>query len=227
MKTILVTGGNRGIGKETCRQLAAAGHQVFLGSRDLANGNAAAAELKGNVQAIALDTSNPEQMKEAIGLLSKRISRLDVLINNAGIISSPSPSSEVDIAEVRAVMETNFFGVWRLVQLVLPLLERSDAGRIINLSSEMGEIASLKMGRYAAYRISKASLNSLSILLAADLQQFGTTVAAMCPGWVQTDMGGSSAPRTVEQGADTAVWLATVSDLPTGRFWRDRKEIQW
>ncbi len=222
MKSILVTGGNRGIGKEICRQLAAAGHEVYLGSRDQGKGEAAAQGMEGSVTVLSLDLNDPAQMTEAV----KSISRLDVLINNAAIMTGSVGADTVDLEEVRRVFETNFWGAWRLSQLVLPLLYQSSDARIVNLSSGMGALDDLKGGRYAPYRMSKAGINALTLQLSGDLRG-RVIVNSMCPGWVQTDMGGAGATRPVEKGAETAVWLATAPNIPTGRFWRDRREIPW
>ena len=222
MKTILVTGGNRGIGKEICRQLAGHGHRVVLGARDQAKGKAAAAEMQGEVQVLELDVSNPDGMEQAIG----KLTQLDVLINNAAIMTGSEGADRVDLTEVRRLFDTNFWGAWRLSQLVLPLLYQSEDARIINLSSGMGSLKDLQGGSYAAYRMSKAGINALTLQMHGDLRG-RVSVNSMCPGWVQTDMGGAGAPRPVAKGAETAVWLATASGIPSGKFWRDMKEIPW
>jgi NAD(P)-dependent dehydrogenase (short-subunit alcohol dehydrogenase family) len=222
---ILVTGGNRGIGLETCRQLAALGHTVLLGSRDHAKGQAAAATLSGNVQAVQLDMDDSASIAALAADLAARFGHLDVLINNAAVIST-IPAATVAEAEMKRVFQTNFHGPHALITALLPLLRRSPQGRIINLSSGMGALEDLT-GGYAAYRLSKTALNALTILLANELRNEGVLVHAMCPGWVKTDMGGAGAQREVSQGADTAVWLATAPDTGTGKFWRDRKVIRW
>jgi NAD(P)-dependent dehydrogenase (short-subunit alcohol dehydrogenase family) len=222
---ILVTGGNRGIGLETCRQLAALGHTVLLGSRDHAKGQAAAATLSGNVQAVQLDMDDSASIAALAADLAARFGHLDVLINNAAVIST-IPAATVAEAEMKRVFQTNFHGPHALITALLPLLRRSPQGRIINLSSGMGALEDLT-GGYAAYRLSKTALNALTILLANELRNEGVLVHAMCPGWVKTDMGGAGAQREVSQGADTAVWLATAPDTGSGKFWRDRKVIKW
>lgn len=131
-----------------------------------------------------------------------------------------------DIEDIKRVLETNYFGPMRVTKYLLPLLQKSTDGRIINMSSQMGEIDSLKGGGYASYRLSKTNLNMWTILLAGELKG-AVKVNAMCPGWVKTDMGGQSAPRTVQQGADTAVWLATEAKTETGKFFSNRKEVSW
>lgn len=222
---ILVSGGNRGIGLETCRQLAALGHTVLLGSRDLDKGRAAAASLPGTVHAVLLDMDDSSGFAALAADLEARFGRLDVLINNAAVISN-IPAATVPEAEMKRVFQTNFHGPHALITALLPLLRRSPQGRIINLSSGMGALDDLT-GGYAAYRLSKTALNALTILLANELRSTAILVNAMCPGWVKTDMGGAGAQREVSQGADTAVWLATAPETGTGKFWRDRKVIRW
>ena len=150
---------------------------------------------------------------------------LDVLVNNAGVYGEPTGAADYDLAEAHEVFEINVFGAWRLVQAFLPLLRASEHPRIVNVSSGGGQLAEMGGGR-TAYRLSKAALNALTRTTAAD--EPGVLVNALCPGWVRTDMGGASAPRSVEEGADTAVWLATLpDDGPTAGFFRDRRPIPW
>lgn len=268
MKTILVTGGNRGIGLEICRQLDELGHRVIMGSRDLTKGEMAARSISSRVLARQLDVTDEQSIQNLYRSLESEAEKLDVLINNAGIgtrfeqndnsvlarlknvmetrftgawnivqkvkpvfkmagVSIPLKGAKsVSLSSVRQVMETNFYGPWRMVQVFLPLLLKSEEGRIINISSGMGELKSLA-GDYPAYRLSKSSLNALTILLSNELCDEGIKVNSMCPGWVRTDMGGPDAPRTVSQGADTAVWLAIEPDIPSGKFFRDRNIIDW
>ena len=148
-----------------------------------------------------------------------------MLVNNAGIYGESTGAADYDLGEAHEVIETNVFGPWRLIQASLPLLRRSDSPRIVNVSSGAGQLAEMGGGR-AAYRLSKAALNALTRTLAADEPQI--SVNSVCPGWVRTDMGGSSAPRSVDEGADTAVWLATMADdVPSGGFFRNREPIPW
>lgn len=223
-KIILVTGGNRGIGLGICKQLESLGHQVIMGSRSLEAGNLVKHENSLSVEVEALDVASPQSLLQAAKKIMERHKKLDVLINNAGIMSSAEGAPTADLSDARKVMETNFFGPWQMVQAFLPLLNKSEDSRIINMSSGMGALADLTSG-YAGYRLSKTSLNGLTLLLSSELPAI--KVNAMCPGWVRTDMGGQGAHRSVEQGADTAVWLATAEGVPTGRFFRDRKEISW
>lgn len=221
MRSILVTGGNRGIGKEICRQLAEQGHQVYLGSRDLAKGQAVAASMPGHITAVQLEVGNEESMASAVA----GIPQLDALINNAAVMPGNRNTASVPMEDIYRAFQSNFFGVLRLSQLCIPLLQRSADPRIVNLSSGMGEHASLQGGGYAAYRLTKAALNDLTILMAADLPGF--KINAVCPGWVKTDMGGAGAQLPVSQGADTPVWLATAEGIPSGKFFRDRQVIPY
>ena len=225
MKNILVTGANRGIGKEIAKQLGALGHHVIIGSRDLGKGLEAVQEMEGSYDVVKLDVNNEDDIFQLVTDFEKKDLTLDVLINNAGIISNGEGSDIQEMKLAKKVFKTNFFGPWELSQLMIPFLLKSDDGRIVNMSSGMGALSDLT-GGYASYRLSKSALNSLTILMSNDLRG-QVSVNAMCPGWVRTDMGGSAADRSVHQGADTAVWLATVEVAPTGKFFRDRKEIDW
>jgi NAD(P)-dependent dehydrogenase (short-subunit alcohol dehydrogenase family) len=227
---IVVTGGNRGIGFEICRQLASRGAQIVLTARNAEAGREAVEKLdtqKLTAQFHPLDVTNSESAGALRDFLARTFGRLDVLINNAGIISDDEASGlEVKLSSVRDTLETNTLGPLQLSQTLVPLLKRSRAGRIVNMSSGMGALSDMS-GGYAAYRISKAALNAVTGILAAELRG-AVAVNSMCPGWVRTDMGGANAERDVSQGADTAVWLAldAPQDL-SGKFLRDRKVIPW
>ena len=225
-KVILVTGGNRGIGLEICRELAEGGHRVIMGTRDLEKGKLIAKEIGQSIDVQQLDVTNEEQVTALALYISKKYSRLDVLINNAGIGIGSNGAIDAKLAEVKKIMETNFYGPWRLTQSLLENLKNSEEGRIVNISSRMGALDDLT-GDYAGYRMSKSSLNGLTILMASELSGSSVKVNSMCPGWVKTDMGGAGATRSVEQGADTAVWLALEKEIPHGKFLRDRKIISW
>src|SRR5262245_4102091 len=228
--TIVVTGGNRGIGFEICRQLAERGAQVVLTARKPEAGEQAVKKLaaqKLSARFHPLSVTEAESISALREFLERAFGRLDVLINNAGIISDEEASGlEVTLATVRATLETNTLAPLHLAQTLAPLLKRSRAGRIVNMSSGMGALSEME-GGYAAYRISKAAMNAVTGILAAELRG-AVAVNSMCPGWVKTDMGGANAAREVAQGADTAVWLAldAPQDL-TGKFLRDRKVIPW
>jgi NAD(P)-dependent dehydrogenase (short-subunit alcohol dehydrogenase family) len=231
-RVALVTGANRGIGLETAKQLAEKGHRVILGSRDISLGEKAVKKIsKGNsVSAVQLDVTKQESVDLAERRVRSDHGRLDILVNNAGIlIDETDLPSETDLAIARRTLETNLFGAWRMCKAFIPLMKKKKYGRIVNVSSGAGSFESMEEELYSpAYSLSKASLNALTVLLARELQNTNILVNAVCPGWVRTDMGGRSAPRSVEQGADTAVWLATLGDGgPTGKFFRDRKVINW
>jgi NAD(P)-dependent dehydrogenase (short-subunit alcohol dehydrogenase family) len=225
---VVVTGGNRGIGLEICRQLAARGARVVLTARMRAAAEAAVKTLADGKHAFhPLDVTDGRSIAGLRDFLQERYGHLDVLINNAGIIAKgEAPALKVDLATVRETLETNALGPLHLAQALVPLLQRGSSPRIVNMSSGMGALTD-NNGGYAAYRLSKTLLNGVTAILAAELA--GTiAVNSVCPGWVKTDMGGASAPRAVAEGADTAVWLAL--DAPatlTGKFVRDRKVIPW
>ena len=226
MTTIsLVTGGNRGIGREVCRQLAAAGHEVVLTARDIAAATAAA-EVVGAVP-LRLDVTDGDSVAAAAAIVKDRYGRLDVLVNNAAIsYDSWQRAITADLAVVREAAETNLYGPWQLVQRFLPLLRASDHPRIVNVSSEAGSLASMGGGT-PAYSASKAALNALTRMLAAELRAERFLVNAVCPGWVATDMGGPGG-RPVSEGAAGLVWAATLpDDGPTGGFFRDGRPLPW
>jgi NAD(P)-dependent dehydrogenase (short-subunit alcohol dehydrogenase family) len=233
-RVALVTGANRGIGREVVRQFAARGLVAVVGARDKTKGEAAAAALAGGGAAppvVALDVADAESIRLAVAEVEGRFGRLDVLVNNAGIlVDGPSSGYQVLTVPIRTVEDTfavNTLGPLRLIQAAAPLMRKNRYGRIVNLSSGLGQLAEMD-GGWPAYRISKAALNVLTRVAAAELAADGIKVNSACPGWVQTDMGGPSATSTVEEGADTAVWLATLPDSgPTGGFFRDRRRIPW
>jgi NAD(P)-dependent dehydrogenase (short-subunit alcohol dehydrogenase family) len=229
----LVTGANRGIGLEIARQLAQSGNQVFVGARNIAQGEAAARMLSSNgakVFPAELDVTDEATIEKLVHKISSDVGRLDILVNNAGILIDESDSpSETNPKTVRITLETNLLGPWRLCQALIPLMKRNNYGRIVDVSSGAGALSEMSGSLYApAYSISKTALNALTIMLASELRGSNILVNAVCPGWVRTDMGGTSAPRSVEEGADTAVWLATLPDNgPAGGFFRDRTRIEW
>ena len=229
-KYALVTGGSKGIGFAICQGLLAAGFDVILAARSLSSAKAAAAELqaKSKVHAVELDVADDHSIDQAVNHVSQEIHYLDVLVNNAGIY----PDEGVNILTIsrellNRTMNTNAFGPIRVSQAFLPLLEKAPQARIINVSSGYGQLSGLS-SNVPSYCLSKLTLNGATIMLADALQAKGIAVNAIDPGWVKTDMGGASAPRTPEQGADTAVWLATeASPRLSGKLWHDRKEISY
>lgn len=227
----LVTGANRGIGFEVCRQLATAGCRTILGGRDGAKGDAAARALAKNgldVSAVVLDVTSAASIAAAVRDVGSRFGRVDVLVNNAAILVAEGDDLlDTSADDFRRTFETNVFGAIAVAQAFVPGMIERKYGRVVNVSSRAGQLSG--MGTYApAYSISKAALNAFTKSLAAATAGTGVLVNSACPGWVRTDMGGSGAPRSVEQGADTIVWLATLpDDGPTGRFFADRRTIDW
>ncbi|MBL7858524.1 MAG: SDR family oxidoreductase [Cyclobacteriaceae bacterium] len=228
-RTIVVTGANKGIGFEVARQLATLKHNVVLGARDSAKGREAVDRLEGeglDVHFLLMDVTDEASIKQAAHQVSVQFGKLDVLINNAAVLLREDQSLSEGTAEViHKTMRTNVFGAVQMVRHFLPLI--SDGGRIINTSSAGGSMTDPVGGWSPVYCVSKSSLNAITRHLAYELSSRNISVNAYCPGWVKTDMGGESAPRSVAQGADTAVWLATAEMKETGKFFRDRKIIPW
>jgi NAD(P)-dependent dehydrogenase (short-subunit alcohol dehydrogenase family) len=228
----LVTGANRGIGREVCRQLGALGHEVYLGSRDPAAGRRAAAVISADgagadIHPIQLDVTRQSSIDAAIATITADRGRLDVLVNNAAVHYDDHQSVlEPDFAIVEQAFATNLFGAWHLTLAAVPALRESAHPRIVNVSSGAGAMADMG-GHLPAYRLSKVSLNALTRILAAELAADRVLVNAVCPGWVATDMGGPGG-RPVAQGAAGIVWAATLpDDGPTGGFFRDGRPIPW
>jgi NAD(P)-dependent dehydrogenase (short-subunit alcohol dehydrogenase family) len=227
----LVTGANRGIGREVARQLAERGFQVLLSARDGQAASAAAEDIShstgADVRPITLDVSDPQSISRAGEQLRAAPSRLDVLVNNAGIGSDFGVSGvEPDFDAIQRALETNFYGAYRLTVELLPLLRESAHPRIVNVSSGMGGVA--EMGGWSpGYRVSKAALNATTRILSTELKPAGFLVNSACPGFVNTDMGGPmGATKPVEDGAAGIVWLATIpDDGPTGGFFRDGQPV--
>jgi NAD(P)-dependent dehydrogenase (short-subunit alcohol dehydrogenase family) len=227
-KRALITGGNRGIGLAISQGLLAQGYEVIITARSFDRAKQAAEQLAGTVMPIELDVSDDGSVDRAIATLNQRIDCLDVLINNAGIY----PDQNVDILTISReqldrAMQTNTFGTIRMVQAALPLLEKSNDARVINVSSGMGALDGLTTTA-PSYCLSKLALNGATIMLAQSLSTKRIAVNSMCPGWVRTDMGGTSAPKSPAQGADTAIWLATEAPHSlSGKFFRDRQEVSF
>jgi NAD(P)-dependent dehydrogenase (short-subunit alcohol dehydrogenase family) len=224
MRTALITGAYRGIGFEVAKQLAARDWRVLLSARKRTAGEKAAKAIGGNTTFVEMDVTDPQSIAAAVRLVDS----LDVLVNNAAII----PEGDEDVLQVTgdAVLQaftTNALGAWRVAQAFYPLLAKSKAPRIINVSSGAGQLGD--SGTWApAYSISKTALNGVTAQLAAALRDKNVAVNSVCPGWVRTEMGGPDALRSVEEGADTIIWLATEAPQElTGKFLRDRKEIPW
>ena len=230
-KIVLITGANRGIGLETARQLAQRGLQVVIGARDQASGRRVADAINadgGKATFLSLDVSSTSSIRKAAGEFARIADHLDVLINNAGIYPDKGltiltlPRERID-----QTFQTNTFGPLEVTQAFLPYLRKSGAARIINVSSGLGQLEGLSPD-VPSYCLSKLALDGLTIMLAQALRAERIAVNAMCPGWVRTEMGGPNASRSIEEGADTAVWLAhEAAHKLTGKFFRDRKEIPW
>lgn len=228
-RVAVVTGGNRGLGFEACRQLAAQDYHVILTSRDKHNGQEAVKTLGlKNITYHQLDVTDAESVLALRQFIVTDIGRVDVLINNAAInVEENKPILEASVAGLDETLETNLGGPLQLCQALVPLMIRQKYGRVVNVSSRAGQLST--MSNYSPlYAISKAALNALTRLVAAQVGASNVLVNSACPGWVRTDMGGPNAPGTVEQGADTIVWLATLPDgSPSGNFYAERKIIPW
>jgi len=241
MKTALVTGANKGIGREVARQLAAKGFHVFVGARNANAGRKAAEEIakkchsrsatashaSGKATFLEIDVADSESVTKAAREFSIMSDHLDVLVNNAGIIVDGDDAIlEISDDLFRNTLETNTLGTLRVTRAFAALLRKSKAPRVINVSSSGGQLTGGADGWAPAYCVSKTALNGVTVQLAAALPKFA--VNSVCPGWVRTEMGGENASRSVEEGADTIVWLASeASQDLTGKFLRDRKGIPW
>lgn len=226
-KIALVTGASKGIGLEVTRQLAARGARVFLTARNRETGENAIENLEGDVHFLPLDVTSTASIESAVRALSKQTGHLDVLVNNAAILLDDAGAVlDLDRETALKTFDTNTVGPLLVTQAFRPLLARSKAPRVINVSSGAGQLAEGLQNWAPAYSMSKTALNALTQHFAAALPQFA--VNAVSPGWVRTDMGGASAPLSVEQGADTIVWLALdATQNLTGKFLRERHEIAW
>jgi len=230
MKTALITGANKGIGREVARQLGAKGFHVFVGARHAKAGLKAAEEIAkegGKATFLEIDVADNDSVTTAARKFSNTADHLDVLVNNAGIIvDGDNAILEISDDLFRKTLETNTLGALRVTRAFVPLLRKSKTPRVINISSGGGQLTGGANGWAPTYCISKTALNSITVQLAAALPNFA--VNSVCPGWVRTEMGGENATRSVEEGADTIVWLASEAPQQlTGKFLRDRKEIPW
>lgn len=233
-KLAVVTGSNRGIGLEVCRQLARTGMTVILTARDEQKAEQAALELQKDrlmVCHYALDVGDLASVERLAAFITKRWGYLNVLVNNAGVLPDPGgPAASVFNATCQHMQEAfdvNCMGVFRVTTALMPLLEKAGGAQVVNVSSGLGQLSAMVSG-FPAYRISKAALNALTRILAAEAEPKKVRVNAVCPGWVKTDMGGPDAERSVEEGASGIVWLATQpAEGPTGGFFRDREPLDW
>ncbi|SFH55117.1 NAD(P)-dependent dehydrogenase, short-chain alcohol dehydrogenase family [Priestia megaterium] len=230
-KVALVTGGNRGIGYELVRQLAMDGFKVILTSRNSETGHEAVQKLKAShldVSYVVMDISNEASILKAAATVSEQYGRLDVLINNAGIyLGENQKLVNIDPSILEKTLATNFFGAYHVIRSFMPLMEQQSYGRIINVSSEYGAMSEMSSSGVGAYKLSKLILNGLTQLIAAESGN-DIKINAVDPGWVSSDMGGLSAPRTPEQAARSIIWLATIGpEGPSGGFFKDGKQIDW
>jgi NAD(P)-dependent dehydrogenase (short-subunit alcohol dehydrogenase family) len=230
----VVTGASRGLGLETCRQLAERGYRVVLTARREGEGRAAAeglAALGLDVRFHVLDVTDGASVGTLRDALRDAFGRIDCLVNNAGIFPDPEPGSagsslfEADLDAVRRGLETNALGAIRVCQALIPLM--GGQGRVVNVSSGMGQLSEMN-GCCPGYRLSKTALNAVTRILADELRATGVKVNSVCPGWVRTDMGGPQATLSVEEGARGIVWAATLPDEgPSGGFFRHGDPIAW
>ncbi|MHA1379633.1 MAG: SDR family oxidoreductase [Candidatus Helarchaeota archaeon] len=230
-KVALITGANRGLGFESVRQLANSGINVILTARNEKKGIEACKKLENEGNKVffqQLDVTNQDSIKIAHENVLKKFGKLDILINNAGVYLDKGESVlSVDLATFKKTIETNVFGALLVTQIFVPLMIKNKYGRIVNVSSEMGQISSMD-GRSPSYKVSKAALNALTRIFASELSRFNILVNSVCPGWTKTTMGGPYAPRSIEEGVDTIIYLATLPDNgPTGGFFKERKRIDW
>lgn len=238
-KIAVVTGANRGIGFEVARQLAKKDYFVVLTARNAAATHQAAEKMKSeglDVTFKQLDVTSEESIFDFVTSMKREYGKIDVLVNNAGVLFDPPrhpPDQEgasilnAKIDTIRKSLETNTFGALRLCQLIVPMMLKRDYGRIVNVSSGMGQISDMN-GGWPGYRLSKLALNGVTKIFADELQGTNVLINSVCPGWVRTDMGGKDAELSTEEGADTIVWAAMLPDGgQSGKFLRERQEVAW
>jgi NAD(P)-dependent dehydrogenase (short-subunit alcohol dehydrogenase family) len=230
-RVALITGGNRGVGFEICRQLGMAGYTVVLTARDGEKGARALTALrKEGLETYfhELDVTEPAAARQVAAFMTGELGRLDALVNNAAIAIDPKALlATVDLDVMRRTLETNLLGALGCCQAFLPIMKQQGYGRIVNVSSGRGSFSRLGSGG-PCYRISKTALNALTVILADEVKEANILVNAMTTGWVRTRLGGLKAPRSTAEGAETAVWLAMLADDgPRGKFFKDRQEFPW
>lgn len=226
-KVALVTGANRGIGLQICKDLSALGYWVIAAARDENRARAALAGVP-NITTHALDVTDEASVSAIRQFVQTKFGRVDALVNNAGIFVDRSESIlDVPLEDIHTTLETNVFGALRMCRAFAPMMRAQGCGRVVNISSEMGQLSEMSGGS-PGYRMSKTMLNAMTVILAAEITEPNIKVNTCHPGWVKTDMGGPEAPRSPAEGADTAVWLALLGDDgPTGGFFHDRRAVAW
>ncbi|HEV3457988.1 MAG TPA: SDR family oxidoreductase [Thermoanaerobaculia bacterium] len=231
MRVAVVTGASRGIGLEICRQLGAAGYTVVLTARDPDKAARGLDRLRRegiDARFQALDVTDAARARQVAAAVAAELGRLDALVNNAAIaLDARATVAALEPDLMRQTLETNLLGALHCCQAFLPLMLQQGYGRIVNVSSGRGSFSRLGSGG-PSYRISKTALNALTVILADELKDSNVLVNAMTTGWVRTRLGGLKAPRSIAEGAETAVWLAMLpDDGPRGKFWKDREELAW
>lgn len=226
-QVVLITGANRGLGFALVNQFLERDWQVIATARNEEALNEVFKNVKSeNIIIYPLDVTQSTSIDSLANYLKREGIELNVLINNAGLGTGKSNVEDPDMEEVRDIFNVNFFGVWELTSRLLPYFKAEGERCVINVSSQMGALDDLN-GSHAAYRLSKAALNALSLSLSKAIKPTGIKVHTVCPGWIKTDMGGENAPGSVENGADGVLYLAVTPALPGGRFWRNKKPISW
>ena len=230
-KIALVTGGNRGLGLETAKQLSQKGFTVFLGARNLAAAEKAAQSIVGSnkIIPIKLDVSLDIDIQNALKKIAEDFGYLDSLVNNAGVFIDGSNSSilKPNLDIIKQTFEVNTLGALKLTAAMVPLLKKSTNACVVNVSSGMGQLSDMN-GGYTGYRLSKTALNAVTKIFADELSETSIKVNSVCPGWVKTDMGGASAERDIPTGAKGIVWAATLDkNGPTGGLFRDGEKLEW
>jgi NAD(P)-dependent dehydrogenase (short-subunit alcohol dehydrogenase family) len=229
-KIAVVPGSNRGIGFATVKELLNKGYQVILTARKEQDGMAALNQLgrPAHLDFHTLDVSDMNSINTIKEYVIEKYGQLDILINNAGInYDTWQSASNANLEEVQQTLETNVFGAWNMIKAFYPLMEKNKYGRIVNVSSGAGSLNEMGSGT-PGYSISKAALNVLTIKFAQELSNKNILINSVCPGWVRTDMGGSSAPRSPKEGSETIIWAAELpNNSASGKFFRDMKEIDW
>jgi NAD(P)-dependent dehydrogenase (short-subunit alcohol dehydrogenase family) len=237
-KIALVTGGNRGLGYEISYQLAKLGYTVIVTSREKEKGEAAVATLSAEGLRFIyheLDVTSIDSVKQLLDFVTNKFGRLDVLINNAGVLLDPrsyGTDNKVSIFDtpieiLENTMRTNVYGPFMMCQNFIPLMQKNNYGRIVNISSKLGQLSQSSFGT-PCYRLSKMSLNGVTRIFADETKEDNIFVNSVCPGWIKTDMGGPNAHLEAEEAMDSIIWLATLDGTGySGGFFSDRKQIEW